>query len=126
MFLYIQGIIEATKFGHRCMQPRKPKDMSEDCLFLNVYAQQSNFNSSNSSKLKPVLFWIHGGALLDGSSNDANGTALATHDVVVVAINYRLGIFGFLYGGTKDSPGNLGLYDQLEALKWVLFIQEPD
>ncbi|CAG2111665.1 unnamed protein product, partial [Medioppia subpectinata] len=71
--------------------------------------------------LKPVMFWIHGGSLNMGSIflDWFNGSVLATHDVVVVSVNYRLGPFGFLYGDREDAPGNVGLYDQLLGLKWV-------
>ena len=79
------------------------------------------WSPANSTKLEPVMFWIHGGGLVGGSIYDGwyDGKFLATHDVVIVSTNYRLGAFGFLYGGTADSPGNLGLYDQQLALKWV-------
>ena len=71
--------------------------------------------------LKPVMFWIHGGGLIGGSifMADYNGSVIATNDVVLVATNYRLGPFGFLYGDREDAPGNVGFYDQLLALKWV-------
>ena len=65
------------------------------------------------------MFWIHGGGFRGGSSFGFNGSALATYNVVVVTINYRLGPFGFLYGDNELAPGNIGLYDQLFALKWV-------
>ena len=91
---------------------------SEDCLVLNVWTQISNTNSSN---LKPVMFWIYGGALTMGSifSIEFNGSVLSTHDVVFVSTNYRLGPFGFLYGNDSTAPGNVGFYDQNLALKWV-------
>ena len=89
--------------------------MSEDCLVLNVWSP----NIQNSSVLKPVMFWIHGGGLVSGSAFLPNydGKALASHEVVIVSINYRLGPFGWLYG--QSLTGNMGLYDQLLALKWV-------
>ncbi|CAG2177705.1 unnamed protein product, partial [Oppiella nova] len=65
------------------------------------------------------MFWIHGGGLNGGSVELYNGSVLATNDVVVVAVNYRLGWFGFIYGDREDAPGNVGFYDQLLALKWV-------
>ena len=67
------------------------------------------------------MFWIYGGSLRTGSIfwPINNGTALATMDVVIVFTNYRLGPFGWLYGGNESAPGNVGLYDQLLALKWV-------
>lgn len=111
------GIYDATKKKSVCWQPTtefRIEEMNEDCLFLNVW-------SNGFKKLKPVFFWIHGGSFSIGSSfrTNLNGSALATFDVVVVTINYRLGALGFLYGASQDAPGNVGLYDQLLALKWV-------
>ena len=93
--------------------------MSEDCLFLNIWTISSQNRTSDA--LKPVMFWIHGGAFVAGSSFTAyfDGMVLASHDVVVVTINYRLGYFGFTYGGVESAPGNAGLLDQILALKWV-------
>lgn len=93
-------------------------NLSEDCLVINVWTE---FNENRSLPLKPVMFWIYGGAFKSGSifMPQYNGSVLATHDVVFVSTNYRLGPLGFLYGGQESSPGNLGLYDQLLALKWV-------
>ncbi|CAG2120916.1 unnamed protein product, partial [Medioppia subpectinata] len=70
--------------------------------------------------LKPVMFWIHGGAFVIGSifQQQYNSSLLAAHNVVVVSVNYRLGPFGWLYGDREDAPANVGLYDQLLALKW--------
>ena len=68
------------------------------------------------------MFWIHGGGMVSGSIYQLpyyNGSVLATNDVVIVTANYRLGTFGSLYGGPYNSPGNLGLYDQLMAMQWV-------
>jgi carboxylesterase type B len=118
-------IIDATEWPNPCFQiPMLPqnfnnKNFSEDCLYLNIW---SPLISDTSDELKPVMFWIHGGALLIGSSVEYyfNGEVLSTKgDVVVVTINYRLGPFGFLYTGTDDAPGNMGLWDQALALEWV-------
>ena len=67
------------------------------------------------------MVWFHGGGLQLGSIWQImyNALPLATFDVVVVAVNYRVGPLGFLYDGTDEAPGNAGLYDQLLALKWV-------
>ncbi|CAG2114908.1 unnamed protein product, partial [Medioppia subpectinata] len=94
---------------------------SEDCLVLNVWTPKTPTGDRQKAALKPVMFWIHGGALITGSSFQwqYNGTALATNDVVIVSVNYRLGPFGFLYGDREDAPGNVGLYDMLFALNWV-------
>ena len=114
-FNKFQGIIDGTKTGHSCIQHNKGGAGSEDCLVLNIWSPKSH----NSSDLKPVMFWIHGGGFNGGTSFSFNGSALATHDVVIVTVNYRLGPFGFLYGADETAPGNVGLYDQNFALKWV-------
>ncbi|CAG2105294.1 unnamed protein product [Medioppia subpectinata] len=112
--------VNATKPTNSCMQPSTfipiipGTGMSEDCLVLNIW-------TTNTTALKPVMFWIHGGGLNIGTIFQTwfNGSVLATNDVVVVSVNYRLGQFGFLYGDREDAPGNVGFYDQLLALKWV-------
>lgn len=123
------GVRDATKFGAACVQPKARSGsiyawdlgaISEDCLFLNVWARQGVTNA-------PVMVWIHGGALNTGSSSEPmyDGTKLAEHGVVVVSINYRLGALGYLAhpGLSAESPdkisGNYGLLDQIEALRWV-------
>ena len=112
------GIVDALEYSPICPQPpdgtpiEGPRD--EDCLSLNIYSPVSD------DKLKPVMFWVHGGAFSMGSGSRPRfyGGNLAQYgDVVVVTINYRLGPFGFL-----SLPGitpNLGILDQIEALKWV-------
>ncbi|CAG2105293.1 unnamed protein product [Medioppia subpectinata] len=113
-------IIDATKPKNACIQPVHimpiipSTGMSEDCLVLNIW-------TTNTTALKPVMFWIYGGALNIGTIFQEwyNGSALATRDVVVVSVNYRVGPFGFLYGDREDAPGNVGFYDQLLGLKWV-------
>jgi para-nitrobenzyl esterase len=123
------GNRDATRFGPACMQLRSgpgniyandPAAMSEDCLTLNVWAP------ANARKA-PVLVWIHGGALANGYSHEAiyNGAKFAQRGVIVVSINYRLGVLGYLAhpGLSAESPhdisGNYGLLDQIEALRWV-------
>ncbi len=123
------GVRKTTEFGPACMQPVSqvqtvytddPGPMSEDCLTLNIWAPADARNA-------PVLFWIHGGAFLGGSSRESlyDGTKLAQQGVVVVTINYRLGVLGWLAHPelSAESPlgvsGNYGLLDQIEALKWV-------
>ena len=95
---------------------------SEDCLQLNVWTPKWPLTSP-----VPVMVWVHGGGNTAGSGVEAlfNGEVLARHGVVVVNVNYRLGIFGFFAhpGLTKESPhhaaGNYGLADQIMALRWV-------
>jgi para-nitrobenzyl esterase len=124
-----QSIRKATEFGPACFQPKatlsniyvsKPLPMSESCLTLNIWAPAGAHNA-------PVFFWIHGGALTGGSSREPvyDGTQLADRGIVVVSINYRLGVLGWLAHPelSRESPlgvsGNYGLLDQIEALQWV-------
>ncbi len=124
-----KGERDATQFGARCAQGRVFDDItfldggeSEDCLFLNVYAPAG---AKPRSKL-PVMFWIHGGAYRAGASSEPRhgGGYLPLKGVVLVTINYRLGVFGFL--ATSDlrreangAAGNYGLMDMVAALRWV-------
>ncbi|XP_040838055.1 liver carboxylesterase 1-like [Ochotona curzoniae] len=91
-------------------------NMSEDCLYLNVYTPS---NLVKKSRL-PVMVWIHGGVLLMGSASEFSGLAMAAHEnVVVVTVQYRLGIWGFFSTGDEHSRGNWGHWDQVAALRWV-------
>ncbi|HEX8756404.1 MAG TPA: carboxylesterase family protein, partial [Steroidobacteraceae bacterium] len=124
-----QGVRQTTAFGPECFQPAStfvsvyvepPMPMSEDCLTLNIWAPADAHDA-------PVFFWIYGGALWGGASRDPlyDGARLAEHGVVVVSINYRLGVLGWLAHPqlSAESPqgvsGNYGLLDQIAALKWV-------
>ena len=83
-----------------------------ECLTLNIWSPGLD------DKKRPVMLWIHGGSLMSGSNSDFDGQLLAARgDVVVVIINYRLGALGFLFVPGKTA--NVGLLDQVEALKWV-------
>ena len=109
---------EATEHGNLCYQlnmfPLEGAVYSEDCLFLNIYAPVIR------SKPTPVMVWIHGGGFSTGSSNFyITDTLSAFGEVVVVTINYRLTLFGFLSTGDENAPGNVGLMDQHLAIKWV-------
>jgi len=123
------GVREATEFGAACHQPPprlsniyvgKPMPMSEDCLTLNIWAPADTRNA-------PVFVWIYGGALQSGASRDPiyDGKRLAERGVIIVSINYRLGVLGWLAHPelSKESPegisGNYGLLDQIRALTWV-------
>lgn len=97
---------------------------SEDCLFLNIWTNYlpKPGCSSNKKKLKPVMFWIHGGAFTSGTANDNTfdgGNMVSRGDVVVVATNYRLSTLGFLALDDGVTNGNFGLADQITALDWV-------
>jgi len=119
----------ALEFGPDCVQApyergnfyyRPSRPVSEDCLYLNVW-------TPNETGKLPVIVWIHGGALTRGSAaiDLYDGGNLARKDVVVVSINYRLGVFGFfahpdlIAESDHNSAGNYGLLDQIEALRWV-------
>ena len=124
-----KGVRDATAYAAHCAQGRVFADMifqdkgqSEDCLYLNVYAPVE----AKANQKLPVMFWIHGGGYAGGSANEPrhNGDFLPTKGVVLVTINYRLGVFGFLAaedlakeaGGTA---GNYGMLDMVAALQWV-------
>ena len=123
--------LSATKFGSTCPQITElgvfagPVSLTEDCLYLNVFTTRTN-PAPNAKKL-PVLLWIHGGGLFDGETNDYDASALVkggpAGPTVVVTINYRLGLLGYLGHPALDAEGhnfgNYGLMDQQEALRWV-------
>ncbi|XP_052022978.1 pyrethroid hydrolase Ces2a-like isoform X1 [Apodemus sylvaticus] len=93
-----------------------PIPMSEDCLYLNIYTPAHAQEGSNL----PVMVWIHGGALVVGSASMNDGSILAaTEEIVIVAIQYRLGILGFFSTGDQHATGNWGYLDQVAALRWV-------
>lgn len=108
----------ATQNADTPLEDGDPSQISEDCLFLNIFAP------STEGANRPVLFWIHGGAFIEGSANGYDGSVLAEQgDVVVVAINYRLGFFGFLdlsgFGDEFAGSASNGIRDQILALEWV-------
>jgi para-nitrobenzyl esterase len=136
------GVREATRPGSRCTQSpaglddflgplaeaygarfmREPVQSSEDCLYLNVWT-----STTTPRSLEPVMVWLHGGSNVVGSGSQStyDGAGLASHGVVLVTINYRLGVLGSFSHPelTAESPhhssGNYGLLDQLAALQWV-------
>ncbi|MGA2184194.1 MAG: carboxylesterase family protein [Bryobacteraceae bacterium] len=122
-------IRKTVEFAPRCTQGRIYDDMvfrdkggSEDCLYLNVWAPVTSVEAH-----LPVMVWIHGGGFIAGASSEPrqDGENLARKGVVVVTLNYRLGVFGFLAHPelTRESDhnasGNYGLLDQVAALGWV-------
>lgn len=124
-----KGVRDATQFGPRCEQWQIWKDYifldpgpSENCLYLNVYAP----STTAAHHRLPVMFWIHGGGYAAGSGSEPRyaGAALAGQGVVLVTINYRLGVFGFLTASqlareNNGAAGNYGLMDMVAALTWV-------
>jgi len=139
-----RGVLDATRFANHCPQIAGAfgqGSTTEDCLFLNVFApnpqhgrgrdrdrddDRDGDDDGDRFGLRPVMVWIHGGALVTGESDDYDATRLVEQgDVIVVTINYRLGALGFTAHPalTAESPdhasGNYGLMDQQEALRWV-------
>lgn len=118
-----KGVRSADRFGPVCPQPGGLVNrfaVSEDCLNLNVWT------SGTAGAARPVLVWIHGGRYLFGASAEPSydGAALAAQGVVVVSLNYRLGVFGFLAtpdlsAESGNGSGNYGLLDVLAGLSWV-------
>ncbi len=115
------GVLAATAYASECaQQPARftfqPLQGSEDCLYLNIWRPTGVTHAGNL----PVMFHIHGGGLRSGSGEWDFTTLANTRGVVVVSINYRLGIFGFLANRALGShSGDYGLQDQQAALRWV-------
>ncbi len=128
------GTLNATKFGPGCLQKTKmtaadkaasgsaPKSVSEDCLTLNIWAP------AKADHPLPVMVWLHGGSHVVGAGSLPyyDGSSFARDGVILVSINYRLGLFGYFAhpaltkAASVDAPlGGYGTTDQLEALRWV-------
>jgi para-nitrobenzyl esterase len=129
-----EGVRAADAFGANCVQTitreKKPwtyefmahGDVSEDCLFLNIWTA-----AARAGEKRPVFVYLHGGANTEGSGSidSYNGEGLARKGVLMITVNYRLGVFGFFTHPelTKESDGrgagNFALMDQMAALRWV-------
>lgn len=124
------GVLNATHQPNSCVQivdttfgdfvgadmwnPNTP--MSEDCLYVNVFVPHPR------PKKSPVMVWIYGGGFFQGTStlDVYDYKTLATEEnIILVSLQYRVANLGFLYLGTPDAPGNVGLFDQNLALRWV-------
>ena len=134
-----KGVKVADTFSNICWQPgnavgtfygnefywKENTIQSEDCLYLNIWTPADAVG--HQERKLPVAFWVHGGAYFNGYGHEItmDGDAWAKRDVILVTINYRLGIFGFLAhpelsAETSDgTSGNYGTYDQVAALRWV-------
>ena len=134
------GVRECSDFGYSCWQrdntgspyfkelqkknpvPPRPLRMSEDCLSLNVWTP-----AADPSEKLPVMVWFYGGGLQGGTSDDLifDGEGLCTYGVVLVTVNYRTGVFGYIGHEELEAEsefhtsGNYGLQDQILSLKWV-------
>ncbi len=117
-----QGILETTDYGPNPYQGNGSGNVSEDCLYLNIWSP-----AKSADEKIPVLVWIYGGGFSFGGTADPNttGTFLAQKGVVMVSLNYRVGSLGFLAHPelSQESPhhasGNYGLKDQIAGLKWI-------
>lgn len=125
--------INATSFGPYCWQAIPPggeetlsvytqQPQDEECLYLNIWRPVANVTTNSSSSLLTTMVYVHGGGFNFGSAAEPiyNGANLARdHNVVVVSMNYRLGLFGFLVTGENGKGGLNGIHDQITALQWV-------
>ncbi|RCN34664.1 Carboxylesterase [Ancylostoma caninum] len=119
-----KDIRDGTKFGSSCYPVTPdavvpPEQPSEDCLTLNLIRPKKEAPSPGF----PILFWVHGGGYEFGSAIAYGYKGLADiyipRDIIVVTIQYRLGVYGFFSTGDSRMPGNLGLFDMAEALKFI-------
>ncbi|XP_067257895.1 neuroligin-2a isoform X7 [Chanodichthys erythropterus] len=95
------------------------QNQSEDCLYLNIYVPTEDDFHEEGGK-KPVMMFIHGGSYMEGTGNMFDASVLAAYgNVIVVTMNYRLGVLGFLSTGDQSAKGNYGLLDQIQALRWL-------
>ena len=131
------GLYKATRFKSICMQmihhynvsirqaweEFSDTETSEDCLYLNIYtpAQNTSKQPNKTQELYPVLAYIHGGGFFAGTPIRvvSPGEYLPLQGIILVSIQYRLGAFGFFSTGDSTAPGNYGMLDQVEALKWI-------
>uniref|UniRef100_A0A8C9VDU9 Neuroligin 3a n=1 Tax=Scleropages formosus TaxID=113540 RepID=A0A8C9VDU9_SCLFO len=116
------------------------QDQNEDCLYLNIYVPTEDGEWAHTKKhskdmfdndghededirdsgSKPVMVYIHGGSYMEGTGNMIDGSVLASYgNVIVITLNYRVGLLGFLSTGDQAAKGNYGLLDQIQALRWI-------
>ncbi|CAG5125107.1 unnamed protein product [Candidula unifasciata] len=117
----VDCLVNSEQYKQSCWSvTKKSTDPSygEDCLYLNIYVPGTEEAGQTGRKL-PVIVWIHGGGFVAGSAFPEPEKLVVRGGVIVVTINYRLGVFGFLSTGDDALPGNNGLWDQYVAIKWV-------
>uniref|UniRef100_A0AAY4ES20 Carboxylesterase type B domain-containing protein n=1 Tax=Denticeps clupeoides TaxID=299321 RepID=A0AAY4ES20_9TELE len=114
------------------------QEQSEDCLYLNIYVptqigarkqgeeptdkdgEEDEGLRESRDDPKPVMVYVHGGSYMEGTGNIMDGSVLASYgNVIVITLNYRVGILGFLSTGDQAAKGNYGLLDQIQALRWI-------
>ncbi|XP_034158309.2 neuroligin-3b [Pangasianodon hypophthalmus] len=110
------------------------QEQSEDCLYLNLYVPTRERSGPKRAGEEaeddvlrdaredpwPVMLFIHGGSYMDGTGNIMDGSVLASYgNVIVITLNYRIGVLGFLSTGDQAAKGNYGLLDQIQALRWI-------
>ncbi|KAG5263459.1 hypothetical protein AALO_G00265060 [Alosa alosa] len=94
------------------------QDQNEDCLYLNIYVPTED--DIRDQGAKPVMVYIHGGSYMEGTGNMIDGSVLASYgNVIVITLNFRVGVLGFLSTGDQAAKGNYGLLDQIQALRWI-------
>ncbi|XP_064471267.1 acetylcholinesterase-1-like isoform X2 [Ornithodoros turicata] len=127
------GVLNATSMSPGCVQTSfhlndvvfvNMSDTTEDCLTLNIWVPENSCSNGTVScgERMPVFVFIYGGAFQWGTSSLSiyDGTAFAARTgMIYVSFNYRVGVFGFLNASTPEMPGNMGMYDQVEALRWI-------
>lgn len=122
------GVLKADQFANNCPQTATPfgnASTDEDCLYLNVFTPEAGHGRSAHDKTRPVMVWLHGGAFIAGEGSDYDPAPLVDNGVIVVTLNYRLGLLGFLSTSALSeesadhASGDYGLMDQQAALAWV-------
>ncbi|XP_049525762.1 acetylcholinesterase isoform X3 [Dermacentor silvarum] len=131
-----KGVLNATSYAPSCMQMPLQVDEnvyldygkhSEDCLYLNIWQPAgaracSKDSASTECRLRPVVIYLYGGGFLTGDASFfifRGDRFAAIADVVYVTVNYRVGMFGFFKTNLPEYKGNAGMFDQVEAMKWV-------
>uniref|UniRef100_A0A3Q2G8Z5 Neuroligin 4 X-linked a n=1 Tax=Cyprinodon variegatus TaxID=28743 RepID=A0A3Q2G8Z5_CYPVA len=95
------------------------QEQSEDCLYLNIYVPTED-DIHDENGLKPVMVYIHGGSYVEGTGNMIDGSILASYgNVIVITVNYRVGVGLGFSTGDQAAKGNYGLLDQIQALRWI-------